>query len=84
MMVWWQTCWHELESEQQSLRPVQPWRAIDFGYCGHDDDDDGDVDNDDVHVEEDNDDEDGDLPPGATPAFTRFHLARRFWNQIFT
>lgn len=23
-------------------------------------------------------------PPPLNPAFTRFHLARRFWNQIFT
>jgi hypothetical protein len=23
-------------------------------------------------------------PPPLSPAFTRFHLARRFWNQIFT
>lgn len=26
----------------------------------------------------------GPAPPLVRPAFTRFHLARRFWNQIFT
>ena len=77
------------------MRPDQPWRVGDvwllkgWGDDEYDDDNEDDDDEDEYYIydeEDDNDDDDDNdyLPPGATPAFTRFHLARRFWNQIFT
>ena len=58
-----------------------PEEQVIYDYC-KDEGDDDDVDDDEYY--DDDDDDHDDLPPGATPAFTRFHLARRFWNQIFT
>ena len=65
-----------------------PEEQVIYDYC-KDEGDDDDVDDDEYYDDDDDDmnDDDDDhdhLPPGATPAFTRFHLARRFWNQIFT